>query len=99
MAARSRRRPSGRSPAQRSRGFEWQKAQHPAIAAVMSGIRRRNGTAPAQKAPVVDQELVALVATLDRSLRGLRDRALLTMVMGGSARSGAPSSSCSPSPT
>src|ERR1700722_18128469 len=62
--------------AQRSRGYEWQKA-HPAIAAVMSGIRRRNGTAPAQKAPVVDEELAALVETLEADLRGLRDRALL----------------------
>jgi hypothetical protein len=64
--------------AQRARGFEWQKA-HPAISAVMTGIQRTHGTAPSQKAPVVDQELAALVATLDGSLRGLRDRALLTM--------------------
>ena len=41
--------------AQRARGHEWFRA-HPAIAAVMAGIRRRNGTAPTQKAPVVDQE-------------------------------------------
>jgi hypothetical protein len=38
--------------AQRARGFEWQKA-HPAISAVMTGIRRTHGTAPTQKAPVV----------------------------------------------
>jgi integrase len=71
--------------AQRARGFEWQKA-HPAISAVMTGIRRRHGTAPTQKAPVVDQELAALVATLDDSLRGLRDRALLTMGWFGAFR-------------
>jgi site-specific recombinase XerD len=71
--------------AQRARGFEWQKA-HPAISAVMTGIRRTHGTAPTQKAPVVDQELAALVGTLDGSLRGLRDRALLTMGWFGAFR-------------
>jgi site-specific recombinase XerD len=71
--------------AQRSRGHEWFRA-HPAIAAVMTGIRRRNGTAPTQKAPVVDQELAVFVATLDDSLRGLRDRALLTMGWFGAFR-------------
>jgi site-specific recombinase XerD len=71
--------------AQRSRGFEWQKS-HPAILAVMTGIRRANGTAPVQKAPVVDQELAKLVATLDTSLRGLRDRALLTLGWFGAFR-------------
>jgi site-specific recombinase XerD len=71
--------------AQRARGFEWQRA-HPAISAVMTGIRRTHGTAPTQKAPVVDQELAALVATLDGSLRGIRDRALLTMGWFGAFR-------------
>lgn len=71
--------------AQRARGHEWQKG-HPAIAAVMTGIRRKTGTAPAQKAPVVDHELALLVATLDESLRGLRDRALLTMGWFGAFR-------------
>jgi integrase len=71
--------------AHRARGFEWQKA-HPAISAVMTGSRRTHGTAPTQKAPVVDQELAALVATLDGSLRCLRDRALLTMGWFGALR-------------
>jgi site-specific recombinase XerD len=71
--------------AQRSRGHEWFRA-HPAIAAVMSGIRRQNGTAPSQKAPVVDLELAIFVATLDDSLRGLRDRAVLTMGWFGAFR-------------
>ncbi len=71
--------------AQRARGHEWVRA-HPAIAAVMTGIRRRNGTAPTQKAPVVDQELAALVGTLDGGLRGLRDCALLTMGWFGAFR-------------
>lgn len=71
--------------AQRARGHEWIRA-HPAIAAVMTGIRRRNGTAPTQKAPVVDEQLAALVGTLDDSLRGLRDRALLTVGWFGAFR-------------
>jgi site-specific recombinase XerD len=71
--------------AQRSRGFAWQKA-HPAISAVMSGIRRKHGTAPTQKAPVVDQELALLVGTLGNDLRGLRDRALLTIGWFGAFR-------------
>jgi site-specific recombinase XerD len=71
--------------AQRSRGFEWPKG-HPAIAAVMGGIRRRHGVAPTQKAPVVDQKLAALVATLDGDLAGLRDRALLTLGWFGAFR-------------
>jgi site-specific recombinase XerD len=71
--------------AQRARGFEWQKA-HPTISAVMTGIRRTHGTAPTQKAPVVDQALVLLVGTLRDDLRGLRDRALLTMGWFGAFR-------------
>jgi site-specific recombinase XerD len=71
--------------AQRARGFEWAKG-HPAIAAVMTGIRRRCGTAPSQKTPVADGELAALLATLDGSLAGLRDRALLTMGWFGAFR-------------
>jgi site-specific recombinase XerD len=71
--------------AQRARGFEWQKA-HPAISTVMTGIRRKHGTAPTQKAPVVDQELALLVGTLGDDLRGLRDRALLTMGWFGAFR-------------
>jgi integrase len=45
----------------------------------MTGIRRRHGAAPQQKAPVIDEVLSALVATLDDELAGLRDRALLTL--------------------
>ena len=71
--------------AQRGRGFPWQRA-HPAISAVMTGIRRKLGMAPAQKAPVIDLELARLVATLGGDLRGLRDRALLTMGWFGAFR-------------
>lgn len=71
--------------AQRSRGFAWAKG-HPAIATVMTGIRRRHGTAPAQKAPVLDEVLVVLVGTLDDDLAGLRDRAVLTLGWFGAFR-------------
>jgi site-specific recombinase XerD len=71
--------------AHRSRGFDWPRA-HPAIANVMAGIRRRLGSARAQKAPVVDELLAAMVATLDEDLRGRRDRALLTLGWAGAFR-------------
>ena len=71
--------------AQRTRGFEWSKG-HPAITTVMTGIRRRHGTAPQQKAPVIDEVLAAFVATLDDELVGLRDRALLTLGWFGAFR-------------
>lgn len=67
--------------AHRSQGFDWPRA-HPAISNVMGGIRRRLGTAPAQKAPVVDE----LLATLDEDLRGQRDHALLTLGWSGAFR-------------
>jgi site-specific recombinase XerD len=71
--------------AQRARGFEWPKG-HRAITQVMTGIRRQLGVAPAQKLAVVDEVLSALVATLDDSLIGKRDRALLTMGWFGAFR-------------
>lgn len=71
--------------AHRSRGFEWPRA-HPAIANVMGGIRRRVGAPPAQKAPVVDDLLAEMLATLADDLPGLRDRALLTLGWAGAFR-------------
>ena len=71
--------------AERARGYVWPKG-HPAITSVMTGIRRRHGTAPSQKAPVVDLELAAMIATLGEGLAGLRDRALLTMGWFGAFR-------------
>ncbi|MCW5831338.1 MAG: hypothetical protein KIS78_02640 [Labilithrix sp.] len=80
----------------RTRGIDWPRS-HPAITEVMAGIRRRLGAATTQKAPVVDQKLVALLEQVESGLAGDRDRALLTL--GCSVRSGAPSSSLSMSPT
>lgn len=71
--------------AQRARGCEWSKG-HPAITKVMTGIRRRHGSAPTQKAPVIDDGLVALAGTLADDLAGLRDRAVLTLGWFGAFR-------------
>lgn len=72
--------------AHRAKGFPWPRS-HPAIAEVMTGIRRRLGVAPqTQKAPVVDETLSALLATLDDNLVGARDRAILTWGFFGAFR-------------
>lgn len=76
---------TGIAHAHRTRGFAWHRG-HPAITEVMTGIRRRLGTAPLQKAPLVDDELAALVAVLDKDLAGLRDRAVLTLGWWGAFR-------------
>jgi integrase len=76
---------SGIGHAHRQRGHEWPRS-HPAIAAVMGGIRHRIGAPPAQKAPVDDRELAALLATLAGGLVGARDRALLTLGWWGALR-------------
>jgi site-specific recombinase XerD len=76
---------TGIAHAHRTRGHTWLRG-HPAITQVMDGIRRRLGTAPVQKAPVVDDELAVLVRVLDNDLAGLRDRALLTLGWWGAFR-------------
>lgn len=76
---------TGIAHAHRTRGYAWHRG-HPAITEVMTGIRRRLGMAPVQKAPVVDDELAALVAALDDDLAGLRDRAILTLGWWGAFR-------------
>ena len=50
------------------------------------GIRHRIGAPPAQKSPVDDQELAALVATLPSGLAGIRNHALLTLGWWGAFR-------------
>ena len=68
----------------RARGAAWLRGA--TIGQVMRGIRRRHGTAPAQKAPLADEDLAALVGTLAVGLVGLRDRALLTLGWMGAFR-------------
>ena len=56
------------------------------IATVLAGIRRRHGRPPLQKAAIFADELLAMLATLDMSLRGLRDRAILAIGFAGGLR-------------
>jgi integrase len=56
------------------------------IATVLAGIRRRHGRPPAQKAAIFADELLAMLATLDKDLRGLRDRAILAIGFAGGLR-------------
>jgi integrase len=76
---------AGIAYAHRARGCAWP-MRAPAIANVMKGIRRRHGTAPAQKAPLNDADIEAMVAVLDDDLVGRRDRALLTLEWMGAFR-------------
>lgn len=69
----------------RERGEPWQKA-HPAIVAIMSGIRNQRRAPPAQKSALLDEELGALLRTLGTDLPDLRDRALLTIGFWGAYR-------------
>jgi integrase len=56
------------------------------IATVLAGIRRRHGRPPSQKAAIFADELLAMLATLDMDLRGLRDRAILAIGFAGGLR-------------
>ena len=69
----------------RSHGVDWPRS-HPALTEVLAGIRRRLGVAPMQKAPVIDQKLVALLEAAGDGLAGDRDRALLALGWFGAFR-------------
>jgi integrase len=70
------------------------------IATVLAGIRRRHGRPPAQKAAIFADELLAMLATLEMDLRGLRDRAILAIgFAGGLRRSEIVGLDCGPSQT
>lgn len=69
----------------RRRGHAWFRG-HPAIGAVMGGIRREMGMQPNQKRPVDDAELSQIVAAQGHDLAGLRDRSLLTLGWFGAFR-------------
>ncbi len=49
------------------------------VSTVLAGIRRRHGRPPTQKEAIFADELLAMLATLDMDLRGLRDRAILAI--------------------
>jgi site-specific recombinase XerD len=53
---------------------------------LMSGIRRKLGSAPAQKAPVLRDDIRRMVAVQPDTLAGLRNRALLLVGFAGAFR-------------
>ena len=53
------------------------------ISEVMAGIRRQHGRPPAGKEAVLAADLLAMLDTLPRDLRGLRDRAILLVGFAG----------------
>lgn len=58
----------------------------PVVANTMKGIRRTMGTAPAQKAPALTDDIRAMVDATDAGTIGLRDRALILLGFAGAFR-------------
>ena len=56
------------------------------IATVLAGIRRKHARPPVQKEAILAEDIRAMVATLPRDLRGLRDRAILLIGFAGGLR-------------
>jgi integrase len=56
------------------------------ISTVLAGIRRVHGRPPVQKQAIFADDLVAMLATLDNDLRGLRDKAILAIGFAGGLR-------------
>jgi hypothetical protein len=56
------------------------------IATVLAGIRRAHGRPPVQKEAIFADDLLAMLATLENDLRGLRDRAILAIGFAGGLR-------------
>lgn len=56
------------------------------ISTVLAGIRRKHTRPPRVKEAVIGDDLVAMLATLDHDLRGLRDRAILLLGFAGGLR-------------
>lgn len=57
------------------------------IATVLSGIRKSHAKPPVQKEAVLADDIIAMIATLDRgTLHGLRDRAMLLIGYAGGLR-------------
>ncbi len=56
------------------------------VAAVLAGIRRRHARPPVRKDALSPDDIRAMLATLPRDLRGLRDRAMLLLGFGGRLR-------------
>lgn len=56
------------------------------VRSVFKGIRRHHGSAPRPKAPIMIEDLRAMVAALPERPRGIRDRALLLLGFAGGFR-------------
>jgi integrase len=56
------------------------------ISTVLAGIRRAHARPPAQKEAIFADELLAMLATLEMDLRGIRDRAILAIGFAGGLR-------------
>src|ERR1700677_3697556 len=59
---------------------------HAMVANTMKGIRRTLGTAPAQKAPTLTDDIRAMMDATDASMIGARDRALVLLGFAGAFR-------------
>jgi integrase len=59
---------------------------HRLVRNALKGMRRRIGTAPVQKAPVLGEDLGALLGTFGVDLPGLRNRAMVTLGWFGALR-------------
>lgn len=60
--------------------------EHPLVSETMKGIKRKLGVARRQKAPAIIERVRALVGTLEPTLAGTRDRAVITVGFGGGFR-------------
>lgn len=56
------------------------------VRSVFKGIRRHHGSAPSPKAPIMIEDLRAMIAALPERPRGIRDRALLLLGFAGGFR-------------
>ena len=56
------------------------------IATVLAGIRNTHAAPPVQKEAIPPEDLIAMLETLGRDLRGLRDRAMLLVGFAGGLR-------------
>lgn len=68
----------------RQRGHDWTTPK--AVTEMLKGLRRRLGVRPEKKAPAGADVLEKMVATLGGDLRGLRNRAILTVGWMGAFR-------------
>jgi integrase len=59
---------------------------HAMVANTMKGIRRTLGTAPAQKAPTLTDDVRAMIDSTDAGIIGARDRALVLLGFAGAFR-------------